>query len=89
MPYTVNVGRRVRKAMTRFPRHDQLRIRDRLRELAQNPRPPGCIAMRTEEGGWYRVRVGDYRIVYTVHDDEEAVAVMLVGRRNETIYKQL
>ena len=89
MSYTINVGKRVRKAMARFPHQDQLRIRDKLRELAENPRPVGCVAVKNAENRWYRVRVGDYRIVYTVHDDEQAVAVMLVGRRNESIYKEL
>jgi mRNA interferase RelE/StbE len=47
--------------------------------LQQNPRPPSSRALRGRDG--FRVRVGDYRIIYTVHDDVLLVVVVALGHR--------
>lgn len=56
-----------------------------LRELGENPRPPGCLKMAGSEG-FYRVRVGEYRIIYQVHDDRLVVLVVEIGHRRD-IYR--
>ena len=66
---------------------DQQRIRAAIDLLAENPRPPSCVALQGEVGV-YRVRVGDYRIVYEVLDYEVldqvlVVQVVHVGHRRE------
>lgn len=50
------------------------RIRGAVALLAQDPRPPGAVALRGRDG--FRVRVGDYRIIYTVRDDVLLVVVV-------------
>lgn len=87
--YEVTAGKRVRKAMARFPRQDQDRILEKLRSLAEDPRPRGCRKGKTAEPGTYRGRVGDYRIIYVVFDDEDVVIVAHVTRRSEDTYKGL
>ena len=52
-----------------------------LRILADNPRPAGCRKL-TARGGW-RIRVGDYRVVYDVDDQQQAVTVLHVGHRRD------
>jgi mRNA interferase RelE/StbE len=56
--------------------------------LADDPRPPACKAMAGQAFGTYRVRTGDYRIVYEVHDDRLVVLVIRIGHRRE-VYRRL
>jgi mRNA interferase RelE/StbE len=87
--YRLEISQRVRKAMVRFPRQDQARILVALKELAEEPRPAGCLSVEGAPRGTYRVRVGDYRVVYTVLDDEQVVMVARVVRRSENTYRGL
>jgi mRNA interferase RelE/StbE len=80
--YRVEIARRAVKAMAVVPRRDQQRIRAAIDLLADDPRPSACIAL-TGETGVYRVRVGDYRIVYEVQDDRLLVHVVRVGHRRD------
>jgi mRNA interferase RelE/StbE len=59
----------------------QLRIRGAIALLAEDPRPPGAQALRGRPG--FRVRVGDYRIIYIVDDDILLVVVVTLGHRRE------
>jgi mRNA interferase RelE/StbE len=81
------VGRgRALKAIAVLPRTDQLRVRAAIDLLADNPRPPGCVAL-AGEAHVYRVRTGDYRIVYEVFDDRLLVQVVRAGHRRD-IYRR-
>lgn len=57
-------------------------IRNALQRLSENPRHEGTIKLKSQE----RVRVGDYRIIYTIRDKELIVLVLEVGDRKE-VYK--
>ena len=83
--YTVEISRRAVKAIAGLERADQLRVRAAIDLLADEPRPPGCIKL-TGEASAYRVRVGDYRIVYDVIDDRLVIQVVRVGHRRD-IYR--
>lgn len=58
------------------------RIQPKIRELANDPRPPGCKKLHGARNLW-RIRVGDYRIVYTVNDTAKAVDVTRIAHRRE------
>ena len=58
----------------------------RLEDLASNPRPPGCKKLRGGDNEW-RIRVGDYRLVYTIDDAKLLVEVTRIGHRSE-VYKR-
>ena len=62
------------------------RLAKALHSLENDPRPPGCVKLQGEEE-LYRVRVGDYRIVYQVRDAVLVVLVVQMGHRRE-IYRQ-
>ena len=64
----------------------QGRIQAAIDILAEEPRPPAAKRLVNFAGEW-RVRVGDYRIVYDIHDDELVVLVLSAGHRRE-IYKR-
>lgn len=80
--YRVEIARRALKVIATLPRKDQQRLRAVIELLADNPRPPGCFAM-TGEANAYRVRSGDYRVVYEVFDDRLLVQVVRAGHRRE------
>lgn len=83
---TVELARRAVKSLARLPRIEQQRVRAAIDLLADEPRPPGCAALVGEESV-YRVRVGDYRIVYEVIDARLLVHVVRVAHRREA-YRQ-
>jgi mRNA interferase RelE/StbE len=87
--YQIRIGKRVRKEMARLPRQDQARVLSAIKALAENPRPAGCNPVKAAEKGTYRVRVGDYRVVYVVLDDELVIIVARVARRSESTYRGL
>ncbi len=72
------------KAERQFLRLDKT-VRDRVAEamsaLRHNPRPRGCLKMTGGER--YRIRVGDYRIVYEIYDQTITVAVVGIGHRRD------
>lgn len=84
--YEVRIARRAVKALGALPRREQQRIRAAIDLLAEAPRPPGCVALAGEDRA-YRVRVGDYRIVYEVIDQQLVIQVVRVGHRRE-VYRQ-
>jgi mRNA interferase RelE/StbE len=84
--YEVQIARRAVKAIATLPRREQQRVRAAIELLAGDPRPPGCVALAGEDRA-YRVRVGDYRIVYEVLDQRLVIQVVRVGHRRE-VYRQ-
>lgn len=80
--YRVEVARRALKSIAALPRRDQQRIRAVIELLADDPRPPGCVAM-VGEARAYRVRSGDFRVVYEVFDDRLLVQVVRTGHRRD------
>ena len=63
----------------------QRRVQGVIALLAQNPRPPAAIALRGRPG--LRVRVGDYRVIYTVEHDILLVLVITIGHRRD-VYRE-
>ena len=63
-------------------RTDRQRLVARIEALAGDPRPPGCEKLAGHSGR-YRVRQGDYRVVYSVDDGDRVVLIVKVGHRRE------
>lgn len=80
--YEVQLARRAVRTLASLERREQQRVRAALDLLAENPRPPSCVAMQGEDSV-YRVRVGDYRIVYEIVDDVLLIHVVRIGHRRE------
>ena len=64
---------------------DLRKIVQRIRSLAQQPRPPGCEKLSGSDR--YRVRQGDFRIIYEVADPTATVAVVKIGNRRD-VYRR-
>lgn len=69
----------------RVPKKELGRIVDRIRSLAEEPRPQGREKLSARER--YRIRQGDYRIVYGIDDGERTVEVVKIGHRSE-VYRR-
>ena len=69
------------KEIEALPKGDRRRIVKRIAALADNPRPPGCEKLSGQEK--YRVRQGNYRILYEVRERELSVMVVKVGDRKD------
>ena len=82
--YKIYFRASVEKDFASIPRSDVKKILQRIKTLAENPRPPGCERLTGQER--YRVRQGRYRIVYSIHDDELTVWIVKVGHRKD-IYR--
>lgn len=57
------------------------RVRETIDGLADNPRPPGSKPLKGKHKGKWRVRVGDYRIIYTINDAAKVVRILAVKPR--------
>ncbi|MSN24936.1 MAG: type II toxin-antitoxin system mRNA interferase toxin, RelE/StbE family [Geobacter sp.] len=71
----------VRKDLTSIPGSDLQRIMERIGGLAEDPRPAGCEKLSGQDK--YRIRQGNYRIIYSIQDTELTVWVVKVGHRRE------
>ena len=80
--YRVEVSRPAARQIEALDRATQARIIRRLEALEVDPRPPAAKKLKGEHGTW-RVRVGDYRIVYTIEDNRLLILVVKVGHRRE------
>lgn len=79
MTYQIELRPAVVRALKGIDHQDRDRIRGAIALLGQDPRPPGARALKGRPG--LRVRVGDYRIIYTIDDNVLVVAVITVGHR--------
>jgi len=87
--YRIKVERQAIKALARLPLQDQSRVGATIDKLAEDPRPTGCMPVRTTEPGTYRLRVGNYRVIYIVLDSEQVIIIARVAKRGEDTYKGL
>ena len=87
MPYSVRVAPAAARVIRKLDRPVQKRILQKLTELEREPRPNGVEKLSGGEETRYRVRVGDYRIIYRVDDRILTVLVVKVGHRSEVYRK--
>jgi len=80
--YKVSVARSARKGLLAIDRQLSLRIIRVLEALADNPRPHGCTKLEGASRLW-RLRVGNYRVVYEIDDSARTVDVSIIRHRRE------
>lgn len=86
MQYQLVIKRSAEKELAALPVDIRKRIIARLLALEENPRPSGIKKLQGEDA--YRLRVGDYRVLYTIDDEELIVTVYAIGHRRE-VYRNL
>ena len=79
--YRVLIAKSAARELEAVPLKNRRRIIARIRALSDDPRPPGCEKLSGEDK--YRVRQGDYRILYEIADADVVVTVIRVGNRRD------
>jgi mRNA interferase RelE/StbE len=79
--YSIVILPRAKRGMAALPPAAYERMRQALLALADNPRPQGCIKM-VSRAGW-RLREGDYRVIYEINDKDQIVTILHVGHRRD------
>ena len=82
MSYRVELTTSAARQIKKLPRPARDRILDAVANLTGDPRPRGAKKLAGEETAW-RIRVGDYRVIYDVFDSELVVTVVRAGHRRE------
>lgn len=91
MPYEIELTPAAEKALVKLAKKDRaqmVRIDRALLSLSENPTPSGCRHLVGEVVNLYRLRVGDYRIIYQVEGDRLVILVVHVGHRKD-VYRHL
>jgi mRNA interferase RelE/StbE len=81
MSYEVLILRRAQKELADLPKVDYVRVRNAVVALANDPRPAGCKKLAGREG--WRIRSGDYRVIYEIDDAGEKITVLHIGHRRD------
>jgi len=84
LTYSLFIERRAQRALARIARTDQERIIRAIRGLTDDPRPHGVKKLNGREA--WRIRVGDYRVIYEIHAGRLLILVVAIGHRRE-IYR--
>ncbi len=79
--YDIEFKKSVDKDVRGIPTSDLKKILLKIEGLRDDPRPDGCVKLAG--GEYFRVRQGDYRIVYEIHDSKLLVVVIKIGNRRE------
>jgi mRNA interferase RelE/StbE len=85
--YTIELSHSAARQFKALPKKDKVRIKARIDALAEDPYPPDTKKL-TNEKDLYRIRAGDYRVIYTVQNKQLIVLVLKIGHRRE-IYLRL
>jgi len=81
MNYSVLILRRAQKELTRLPVEAYERAKTAIQNLGSDASPPGCRKLTGREG--WRIRVGDYRIIYEIDAEQRCVTVLHIGHRRD------
>ncbi len=81
MSYDVLILRRAQKKLADLPKADYEHVCDMVAALAENARPAGCKKLVGREG--WRIRVGDYRVIYEIDDAQKKITVLHIGHRRD------
>lgn len=81
MRYKIEILRSAQKQLSKIHHQQQNQIIEIIRKLSENPRPSGCKKLSARPA--WRIRIGDYRVIYEINDDCLLVLVITIGHRKE------
>jgi mRNA interferase RelE/StbE len=82
MRYEIIIKPAAEKSLDKIPHPVRRRIADAMEELRVNPRPAGVLKLVGYDNLW-RIRIGDYRVIYEIHDDRLVILVLRVAHRKD------
>ena len=87
MDYSIEFRPAVLKSLKRFPKKDLVRIKKKIEELGRNLPEPNATKMKGNNS-FHKIRTGDFRIIYEIHEDRVVILIVKVGHRKD-VYKNL
>lgn len=81
--YRIVISKQALKDLTHLPLKVNLQISKSIEALASNPRPSGCKKLKGEKEYVWRIRVGNYRVLYNIDDRIEIVDIRKIGHRKD------
>ncbi|MGD9088237.1 MAG: type II toxin-antitoxin system RelE/ParE family toxin [Desulfobacterales bacterium] len=88
MKYRIEFKKSAAKVLKKLPKQDRRRIRDKIDSFTENLPDPITTKMQGDNP-FHRVRVGDYRIIYEIHEDTLVILVLKIGHRKEVYRKPI
>lgn len=82
MTYEIIFKPSAEKALSKLPKNIQARVLEKIAILEENPRPNGVVKLEDSDN-LYRIRMGDFRIIYSIQDKELLVLVVGIKNRRE------
>ena len=83
MPYTVTIKRQAQKKLQSLPRNERIRLAEKIDQLGQNPDDSGLDTKRLAGTPLYRLRVGDWQIIYDRQDAVKVIAIEKIKPRGD------
>lgn len=80
--YRIEVTPRARKDLKALPKRERQRVAEQIEALKADPRQTGCKQLKGRED-FYRIRVGDYRVIYQIEDEILLILIVRIGDREE------
>ncbi len=85
MNYRIEFVKQAAKQFKALPNQEQQRLKPKIDSLAKEPRPTGVVKLSGEDD-LYRIRVGNYRVIYSIQDNQLLILVVKIGHRRD-IYR--
>ena len=86
MTYEIIITKTIQKQLDNLPNNIQERVYQKIAQLAEEPRPDGVVKLKGYDNE-YRIRIGDYRLVYEIRDDQLIVLLVQCKHRRD-VYKK-
>ncbi|HDY72400.1 MAG TPA: type II toxin-antitoxin system RelE/ParE family toxin [Nitrospirae bacterium] len=79
--YELRITQLAQKELASLDKQNYIKVKDAIYALAQNPRPVRCKKLKNRDA--WRIRCGNYRVIYEIHDDKVVVIVIRIAHRKE------
>ncbi|MFN4878173.1 MAG: type II toxin-antitoxin system RelE family toxin [Aphanizomenon sp.] len=86
MIYEIIITKSIQKQLDNLPNNIQERVYDKISQLAEEPRPDGVVKLKGYDNE-YRIRIGDYRLVYEIQD-EQLIVLLVQCKHRRDVYKK-
>ena len=86
MTYQIIITKSIQKQLDNLPNNIQERVYDKISQLAEEPRPDGVVKLKGYDNE-YRIRIGDYRLVYEIQD-EQLIVLLVQCKHRRDVYKK-
>ena len=86
MIYEIIITKSIQKQLDNLPNNIQERVYDKISQLAEEPRPDGVVKLKGYDNE-YRIRIGDYSLVYEIQD-EQLIVLLVQCKHRRDVYKK-